>query len=129
MNQKRHNLGTAHQNRLLKTCIAAAIFLSLIGGFFLSLGVETRERDVRVFSGDAFGEALDHSRTDTVTATTGIDAFIGNSFGMYNMVTMNFGADEELYCAWESAQGDNTFFPFRSLIKFDIEGLVPRAWI
>lgn len=106
------------------TATVCMITILLLLGMCSLLPVTPNENaGVHVRKYNPEGEYAPASGRDSVTMTTGSDTFLCDSFGMYNHENSNFGGDPTIYLAWESSEGDETFFPFRGLISFEIDDL------
>jgi len=78
------------------------------------------------FSSDKVQEPS--SRADT-TLNSGQDVSISTSFGASGNENLNIGGDGDLTISYNAPDGNNHFFPFRTLIKFDVSGIASNAEI
>ncbi len=120
------SLAGSIRTRGFRAVLSVLVIMGFLTGFFHSLHEYHGESsDARISSlpeltDKDYGDEGPITRTELVTETEGIDSMVADSFGIYGMVDMNFGVDEQLYQSWESTQQDNTFFPFRTVIQFNI---------
>jgi len=66
---------------------------------------------------------------DQTVINTGKDSTISTSFGASGNENLNFGADANTFCSYDGGDGQNGFYPFRTLIAFDLSGIDANAEI
>ena len=70
----------------------------------------------------------DHTTTRAdSTITTGSDASISTSFGTSGNENLNIGGDADILISYNSPDGVDHFYPFRTLVKFDVTSIPTNA--
>ncbi len=125
MHRVHENPGSHGRMKILSISLSSVlIILLLLTGLSGLLLAGVRDGEVvEVTGSDNDREPASSSSRESLTITEGKDTFLCNSFEMYGHEDSNFGGDAQIYIAWESGEGDQTFFPFRGMVMFDIAGL------